>query len=521
MKAYTSEKQQYPKWYLAYARNMANNYPDLTTGERLAELYKKLSWVATAIDIVSIVAAMAGKSVKKITGEEEEDVPNHDFERLLLDPNPIASGRSFIRSVVADYKLHGKAFIWINLVNNKPVELWRIPPTMMNPQSSGSLGIEYFVYDYGAGKMSIPAAEVVYWKDYDPNNLIDPSSNLTSVSLTSNNDLMMQSWNNNVYKGNGRLPGVMTFADMIPDPLWDQIGDDINEAASKQNILRLRGTGSGAVNWIQTSTAPKDMEFYTGRDNNRAEIWSRIAPGLTSTLSENATEANSRTGKATLIDLCVYPLIQMLYETMTQQIIWPYYGTEFIIEPDDIRVTDRVLDLAEISEYSKTATVNEVRTKRWKLDELKDERGTMLVAEAQTYKTEKPETSAPVIAPDKKQPDKALPAETSNAQVEVDAQQEQAAQKMRDPHSIILELEKWERKAIKNIGKQFEFDCYSTPVDLVKSIKTDLIGCANPAAVKSVFVKARDEIGEYQTPEIDTTSAILALAAAINKAAEK
>ena len=510
MKIYTSQNVKFPNWYLAYAKAMASQYPDFTVAERIKELYKRLSWVATAIDVVSVIGSSAGKSVKKMTGEDEEDIVNHDFELRLLDPNPVQSGHSFIFSILADFKLHNKAYIWMNIVNGKPKELWRIPPTMITPKTDGNLGIAYFIYDpgYGVGKINIPVEEIVYWSGYDPDNFIVPDTSLTSIAAVAANDLTMQKWSQHVYDGNGRLPGVLHFADMINDDQWEQIGEDMDTAAKDQNILRLRGTGTGAIGYIQTSSPPKDMEFYIGRQNNRDEIWNRIAPGLVSMLSENATEANSRSGKATIIDLVVYPLLQMLYETMTQQIIWRYYGLDLKIEPDDIRVTDRVLELSENQEHSKVLTVNEYRY-LWGDDDYHDPViGAMLVTEAQTYKSVSPPVPEGVVMNDDENKQPQLPGETSNAQTDVNAQEEQVSAKAdyKDPRPTILELDKWERKALKNIGKEFEFDCYNTPLELVSNIKAELVGCANPAAVKAIFAQARDGLQAENTILAITTT---------------
>lgn len=519
MKGYT-KSTDLPKWYLSYAKAMASNFPDLSIADRLAELYKRLSWVATAIDVVSIIGAMAEKSVKKIIGEEEEDIVNHEFELLLLDPNPINSGRSFIYAIIADYKLYNKAFIWMNIVGNKPVELWRIPPTMIAPKTDGRLGIAYYIYDPGFGgeKINIPVEQIVYWQGYDPQDLINPASNLTSLSLTSSSDLTMQKWNNHLYDGNGRLPGVLHFADMIPDAQWEQIGDDIDEAANTQNILRLRGTGSGAIGYIQTSSPPKDMEFYVGRDNNRDEIWTRIAPGLVSALSADATEANSRTGKATLIDLTVYPVLCMLYETITQQIIWRYYGKDLKIEPDDIRVTDRVLELREKQEHGKALTLDEYRT-LWGDDAYHDPVvGKMLLAEAQKYKSEKPPepintTPALPFGQDNEDEDKKPSTETSNEQRDIQAVEKQVTQKTyKDPRPAMLELEKWERMAKKSTKKSFEFECYNIPREVTDNIKAELPKCGNVTAIKMLFENARNTVkGEWTDPAVKMTDAALVL----------
>ena len=432
-----------------------------------------------------------------------------------MNPNPMQAGKSFLRHFFADYLLYNKAYIWMNIVAGSIVEMWNIPSSNITPHTSGTLGIDYFIYDPGDGKtLRIDQKEIIYFKDYDPLNMITPDSSLTSIATTAQNDLAMQAWSKNTYGGNGRLPGVMTFADMIPDPLWDQIGEDINEASTKQNILRLRGTGTGAVNWIQTSSPPKDMEFYTGRDKNRDEIWNRIAPGLVSMLSESATEANARTGKATLIDFVVYPILGMFYETLTTQALQPYYGTDLKIEPDDIRVTDRVLELQEKQEHSKVLTVDEYR-KEWGDKPIGDkELGKMLVSRAQSYAAP---SEAPPVQPQDKQVG-TLPADTANAQTDIQSQQQQVTAKAKDPRPAMLEIEKWERMAKKSVKKSQDFECYNIPRKIELSIKADLPNCANPAAVVTLFDNARDaitaEMGIVESPNADLT--IEAIRAALN-----
>ena len=502
---YTSKpKQELPNWYRAYAANMASNFPDLTQTERQTEFYKRLSWVGTAVDIVATIGAMAGKSVKEMRGETTIEIKNHPLELLLLDPNPLHSGRSFIFGCLANYQIYNRCYIWMNIVNGKPVELWNIPTSRIIPRADGNLGIHHYDYWTGTNWIPIPPEEIVHIKGYDPDNMIESTSLLQSLSLTAANDMQMQRWSLNTYSGSGRLPGVMTFADIIPDTQWAQIGEDIDNAARNQNILRLRGTGTGAVNWIQTSSPPKDMEFYIGRQNNRDEIWSRLAPGLVSLLSENATEANSRTGKAILTDFKVYPLLLMFYETITQQVVWRYYGRNLVLEPEDIRITDRVLELSEIDEYSKTHTMAEVRKNKWNDMPLNDERDNMLPSQANNIYLMR--QSDPTPAP-------ALPAETSNPQPDM-----QTPAKARDIHPVMVELEKWQRQAGKNKNRAVDFICYNVPSYLEMSIKADLPKCASSEAVKAVFDAARAKLA---APEPALLDGLLAVAQAINNAVER
>jgi hypothetical protein len=301
----------------------------------------------------------------------------------------------------------------------------------------------------------------------------------------------------------------MTLADMVDNQQWEQIGQDIDSAAKMQNILRLRGTGSGAVNWIPTSVPPKDMEFYIGRDHNRSEIFNRLAPGLESMLVANATEANARAGKATLIDLTVYPLLLLFCETLTHQVLWRYYGKQYKLVPDDIRVTDRVLELTEREKHGEALTVDEYRA-LWKDDPYPDpEIGKIPFVQLKTRSffttpPDNPTGDAGATAA-------ALPVEAANNLTDVTAQQGQASAKA-DIHPAMMELEKWERLANRSAVKAIDFMAHNIPARVADSVRDQLRG--GGVDVDDIFSMARNSLQSEN-------STILTLAAAINRLADK
>lgn len=474
---------------------MAHEWPDLTPAQRMATLYKRLSWVATATDIISGIASMTKKTVYLVKPGEDEAVPEHDFSARLINPNEVQTGRSLIRQFVADYILCNNAYLWLNIVDGKPREIWRIPMTNIAPKMSETLGVEYYAYDPGDGVLlKIPVEQIIHMSDYDPLKMIYPDSSLTSIMLTAQNDITMQQWSQNTYKGNGRLPGILAFADNIGNDEWDLIGKDIDAASAKNNIMRLRSTGQGAVNWIATSSPPSDMEFYVGRDNSRDEILNRIGPGLVSMLSASSTEANARSGKATLIDLVVYPILLTFYDLLTQKVLWKYYGKEYAIRPEDIRVTDRVLQLSEKKEHANVLTVDEYR-KEWGDAPHPDP-----AVGGQMYKLmtphPAPQAEQPISEPEKPEPqdeddepeDIKLPAETENPLTDITSMQEQAAQKA-EIYPAMQEIDKWERVAAKSIKKAIEFVSYNTPQMVADGIRDSLRGGGIDAS--DVFASAR------------------------------
>jgi phage portal protein BeeE len=95
--------------------------------------------------------------------------------------------------------------------------------------------------------------------------------------------------------------------------------------------MMMRAVGKGGVSWIQMGVSQKDMEFLQGRTFNKEEIFAALAPGLSSMLAVNATEANSKAGKATFNEMTIWPMHQAVAEKFTADIL-PAYGETLVGE---------------------------------------------------------------------------------------------------------------------------------------------------------------------------------------------
>jgi SPP1 gp7 family putative phage head morphogenesis protein len=175
--------------------------------------------------------------------------------------------------------------------------------------------------------------------------------------------------------------GILGFRDPIPDADWERMKKDVEEryGGTERRLMMLRGMGDG-VQWLPTAMSQADMQFLDGRTFTKEEIFAIYAPGLSSMLAVNATEANSVSGKRTFVEYGVWPHLVRVAEKITNDLL-PMYGPDLVGEFDDIRVTDKQMELAEIAAYSQTHTVDEVRAKYYGDEELGDDRGNLLVTE--------------------------------------------------------------------------------------------------------------------------------------------
>lgn len=518
----TQEIANPPGHLLAHAGAAQYEIPDYDLAEHQADLYRRLSWVHIAVSMVAKSCATTAFEVKKLIGEDEEDIPNHPFELLLKKPNPLMSRFEFLEATIAFYKLTGNSYWWINRssATQEPNEIWVIPPQQMKPVPDERLYLRGYLYNPGDGKeFPLPLHEVVHFKGFNPLNTFVGMSSVEPIANVAVGDLAQQKWNTAAFAdNNARLPGMITFADPIPDSEWHRLLSELDENAKKRNIMALRNVGPGGVNWIQAAMTKKEMEFLSGRQFTKEEIYAIFAPGLASMLDPNSTEANSKAGKATFNDYTLWPVLTAVAEKITNDLL-PVYGENITGEFEDIRYSDRAMELQEQLAAEKVLLINEMRQRFYQLDPLDDSdvRGKMFVtqigaAPVSMSEEEEPEEGdefageeSPIPAPEIFQPRQ--PSEPDEKGDEVKA-------------AIMGELGQWERWSKGRVKQDKPLTGFVTehiPLALKTEILSMLVDANTQADITAIFEAVKTEqFGDYG----DFTDLVAALNAA-TKALEK
>ena len=353
-------------WQQALAGSNVYKIPDMGRQDAQLSLYEKLSWLQIAVSTVAQFAAASALEVHQVSGEKETDIDNHPFEKLLRQPNPLQSRFEFLESTFSFYKLLGNAFWWLNKSTEKaePAEIWTIPANRMRPVPDRQLYLKGYIYtdDWGV-EWPLELWEVVHFKRFNPRDPFNGLSCIQALAIDAHADLKASEWNAKLWgQNNGRLPGILAFQDNYTDEQWSRIIDMTREGSAKRNLMMLRNVKQGGIQLIQNTLSQKDIEFLNSRNFTKEEIFAMVSPGLSSILAINATEANSKTGKATIAEFAIYPMHCAVAEKITNDVL-PVYGESLRAEFDDVRMTDRSLELQETSEYGKYHTVDEVRDK--------------------------------------------------------------------------------------------------------------------------------------------------------------
>lgn len=504
-----------PSEMLSVADGFRWDMPEAQEAEKQMRLYAALTWISTAIDTVAGMAAQGVLSVTRIKGEpdgpDDEAIPNHPFEKLLNRPNPMQSRGEFLRDCAVMYKTTGNLYIFSNAPSETmpPDELWIVPSHMIRPIPDGRSYVAGYEFTPPTGRKEfIPRWQIAHMKTANPLNPFVGLSALQSLALDSFGDLAQQKWNVGLFDKNaGKFPGILAFKHMIADPEWNKMiatRDKEWGGTTRAQLMMLRGVGD-TVQWLPSALSQKEMEFIESRNFTKEEIYGKLAPGLSSILAVNATEANAIAGKATLIEFGVWPFMVQLQEKFNAEYL-PLYGDNLRCEFDDMRQTNRILDLQEQAEFAKYHTINEIRVEYYDEGALEldpdvisamdekprsklDPRGFLFPAQIGPS-TPGPGLGAPRPAapppsangaeqppPQIQQEDDALPSDTEK----MDEQQ--------------AEMKAWERFALKRLGKTNvrEFEPRVLDVFAAGRIRAALKTARTPEDVRRVFARETND----------------------------
>jgi len=518
---------------------LAGSYKwDMSTADgagKQAQLYAAVNWISAAIERVAEFGGVAQFSVTRQAGPDDADtdIPNHPFELLLRHPNPDQSGSEFLRDVISWFKLTGNAYIFLNATSEgaPPDELWIVPSQMMRPLPDGASFIRGYEFTpNGQRPIFVDAWRILHLKTFNPLNPFVGLSAVQALALDAYGDIEQQKWNLALFgKNNGKFPGILAFKHAIADPEWSKLKatrDTEWGGSNRPGVVMLRGVGD-TIQWLPAGFSQKDMEFLGGRNFTKEMIYGRLAPGLASILAVNATEANAIAGKAILIEFGVWPILEQIGQKFSAKIL-ALYGPDLVGTFDDLRQTNRILDLQEQTEYAKYHTVNEVRAEYYGDDPLYLDKSQMehladneaaaaersAQALAQFGKVDAtPEAQSTVLDPRGLMfaaqigPSTPLPGEKQAAPPMMFPAQPPMMQQPgaagsdlvvpnADPAAELAELAKWEKFAIARAGKGGrEFEPRRLPLFQAARINTALKAAVTVAEVHAVFQRERETPG--------------------------
>jgi HK97 family phage portal protein len=520
----------FPGW-AEYERERAGTARD----EARAKTAVSSSWVYACVNAIANEGSVARLVVKTRTSDTgEEDVENHDLERLWEAPNPFM-GRSFLVSFWFWQRLLlGKAYLyWVPDSAGRIVEVWPVPALTLTPIKDPKRFISgyWFKARPAAQPIRIDARFVTYSRIPHPFDIYDGLSPLAAAMVDVEAELAMAAWNRSFFSNENATPeGMITVAKDMLDPDIARVRQEIADffGGGKRRVAVAR---AGDMDWKPFGRSQKDMEFLQGRTHSGEAIM-RVFGIPAGYFAKEATRANSEGAKATMIENAVWPHLVALAEDLNAQTLpahWP--DPNLRVGFDDIRPRNRALEMQEWAAMQPFTLVNELR-KLANLEELPedDKRGGLLVKEIEMGAAapdapgdaemaeadpeslppaELPENGADAatgdVPPEVETEEGAIPADaTAKAlplarstltEIAEAGRRANEAGPVANSEARFLDLRRWERKALAAVkaGKRaaVKFASDAIPADEAAAIRAALETAQDAAAVKAAF-KADD-----------------------------
>lgn len=471
-----------PDWGLRTAETEYYQTPSVTTYEAQSDTYRTMANIATGVEMIGNLAAIVKFNVRQRSGEDDRDIPNHPFERLMYRPNPLQSRFMMMFGTVAYYKVCGNAYWWINRPgpDAPPTEIWLIPSNKIVPEPDGNMFLKGYLYYPGDGsEIALDTWEVCHFQRWNPRSMFFGLSQIEAIGTQAYTDKGRLEYDAKLYtKENGRLPSVLAFKAKYNPTQWEELKAQVRDQEKKRQMMLLHGVGDGGVNWLSTAMTSEDAQFVQARQYTKEEIWNLMAPGLASVLAINATEANAKAGKATLMEYAVYPMLEMMAQQITNDIL-PAYGDELLGEFDDPRTKDIVLEIAQQDSYAKVHTLAETRKKFHQSEPLGDERDNLLLSQI-TADSGAPE---PELEPMQDTQPETQPGELPPM--------EDIGESEPTPEDVTMALNEWKRRAIyaakRKLSPDVDFKTRIVPERVQTALHYELAVCETVEQVKAAF----------------------------------
>jgi len=319
------------------------------------------AWVYSDIKGIANEGSQAGVGIYERKGEELEEVVSHEFEAIMRRPNDFMGGAWLRQYTLWWWLLRGEAY-WLKVfdVGGSLREIWPLPASRMRPIPDPVMYISGYGYRgrQGEPEQRLEVEQVCFFRFPNPFDYHRGLSPMSAYRLAMETDVSAARWNREFFNNGAALQMILSVPQMVQSQ-FEQVKLDINQQLLDQQ-RRFLVARAGDIKAEAVTVTQKDAEFLAGRVFSQQEI-DRIFGYPAGYWSDKANRANAEAAKATLIDQAVWPLLVMMHDEITAQIVQPAYGKQFVAQFADIRVRNRDLELKERGLYFQAQTLDEVR----------------------------------------------------------------------------------------------------------------------------------------------------------------
>ena len=362
---------------------------DRVDPRRLRQLYRISGWVHSAVALIAEAQAMARLTVF----ENDEQELDHPFLQLMRSPNPHMTKYDLMFHRAASEELAGNAY-WMMFFDPRedldipdlngarftfpPTSIWPVMPQMVRPIVSRNEFITGYKIDTGSTQFTVPAAQMIHFRRYDPESLTVGMPGLRAIYSTAMADADAARYQQTFNKFAMRPPVAFTTSEEM----------DIEEARElKRELVQTYGgaqhAGEPMVLWsgltpIKLSFSPQETEIVAQRKASRDEILGgfRVSKSMLG-LTDDVNRATAEAMDFVFAKRVTQPKLVAAQERITSDILMRFYSPDLRAEFVDVVPSDQTLNLKKMEQLVKggAVTKDELRKELMGWPELPDGQG--------------------------------------------------------------------------------------------------------------------------------------------------
>lgn len=339
------------------------NYKDLAR-----EGYETAVWVYACIRALTTQVAYTRPILyQQRRGGEMVELDTHPLLDLMSRPNEEQALERFIENAYATYLVSGNTYIErVGLENRPPLELYVKRPDRMkvNPGNANQR-VGGYTYEVAGQTYRFDPWQILHLKTWSPLDDWYGLSPLVAAARGVDVFNAGQAHNLALLQNGARPSGAWVNSSTMTDDQFRRLREQIDDATRVGN----RGRPillEGGISWQELGVNPRDLDFLAGQEDAARQIHAAYGVHPVLTGLQTGTFENQREAIRNLVNLSVFPFLDMLFGELTRWIA-PAYGDGLRLSFDRNNFPAFTDDESELLERARGAykdgilTLNEAR----------------------------------------------------------------------------------------------------------------------------------------------------------------
>ncbi|MGA5134436.1 phage portal protein [Streptomyces olivoreticuli] len=262
----------------------------------VTEGYERSVWTFKAVEAISKHPGALPIEIGRGGDERQfaETLTDHPLLRVLNQrANPLETGDVFKKRLSAQLLLSKKG-VFVEVTRSRAGTITRLdllPPDRVEPipDPHGDYISHYQFTTYDGRVRELDPARVIWIRDPHPTDPFSGVTPLEAAGLSVDLDVKARVYNISFIDNDGRPGGIVGIdVDGVDPREIDRIQRRLAPGAHHAGELTLVGTGPGGLNYLDTSSRPRDMAYETLSKTSKYEILSAF--GVPESVVGNSSE---------------------------------------------------------------------------------------------------------------------------------------------------------------------------------------------------------------------------------------